>query len=336
MRVDREFKWVIGFYVFLALVSAVLLEVLAQIHPFSREFNTGFLPFLCLLAPYLFFSTRYAVASFRGQVAFSFWKRLLFPAYLLLTYSIFSLYSSNFQWPLFIKLSLWLFFPVLVFSKNFEGTEDISFRELIVILSLWLPIEFGQLPGFDIIFNKDVQIPALAFAAPALGLYLFCVLRNLPDVGYSFRLNAKDFLAAAAGIAALALLLVPLGTNLGFIRMAPSQTSPAKAVELILGIYFLVAIPEELLFRGIIQNSLLKILPGPHAKIVSLLAAAAIFGLSHWNNYNPPDWRYVFLATIAGLVYGTVYFKTGKTTASALVHCGVNFTWAVLFQDTSG
>lgn len=314
-------------------MSAVLLEALAHIPPFSREFFSGFVPFLLLLTPYILFSSRSFTGIVRDAVYFSLPRKLILPAYLLGTYTLSSTYLGVFQWALFCKLSAWLFVPVLLLS---HGDGPVSWKDFAAILTLWFPIEFGWLPGFDIIFNKDIQLPALAFAAPVLGLYLFVILRNYPKVGFTFSIGLRDVLTALGGLAVLAVLLIPLGTSLGFIRAASFHTSPAKMAELILGIYFMVAIPEELLFRGIIQNLLQRAIPGRYGPAAGLVAAAAIFGLSHYNNFNPPDWRYVWLAGIAGLAYGGVYWKTGKTTVSAMVHCGVNFIWAVVFYGTNG
>ena len=194
----------------------------------------------------------------------------------------------------------------------------------------------GKLLG-HIIFKDGIQIPALAFAAPVLGLYLFAVLRNLPDIGYNFRWRPADLAEAGIALFILALLLIPIGTHSGFIKFSNFDSSPAQVLETIFGVYFLVALPEELLFRGIIQNLLAKIFSGfRRSTWIALAVASSIFGLSHYNNFNPPDWRYVYLAALAGLLYGWTYIRTGRTTVSALVHCGVNVFWALFFKETSG
>lgn len=342
---DKEFKITAALLFILLGVAALLLELLAGVHFFSREFFRGFLPFTFLLVPYIFFSSHFVIALYRDWLANSFWKKLLFPCYLLVIYTIFGILFSTFQWPLFLRLSLWLFLPTLLFSSltGLQGGElnvrkftNFGMRDFCVILILWLPVEFGKLPGFDIIFKEDIHIPGLAFAAPVLGLYLFEVLRNLPNIGFTFKWKIRDVLIAVGSLLLLAVILIPLGTQMGFIRFSILQTSLAQVAQLIIGIYFLVALPEELLFRGIIQNLLSKFFVGKNAPLLSLLAASLIFGFSHLNNFSPPDWRYVFLATLAGMFYGIAYRKTGKTTISAIVHCGVNFFWAILFKDTSG
>ena len=97
--------------------------------------------------------------------------------------------------------------------------------------------------------------------------------------------------------------------------------------------YLFTALPEELLFRGIIQNQINLRL---RREWLSLALAAVIFGLSHLNNsslnHAPPNWAYAGMATLAGLAYGYTWRRTGKITASAVVHATVNFVWGILLQ----
>ena len=81
--------------------------------------------------------------------------------------------------------------------------------------------------------------------------------------------------------------------------------------------------PEEFLFRGLIQNLLSRRLGVP----LGLAVGSVIFGLSHL-----PDPRYAVLATIAGVAYGWVYLRTGKVTASAITHALVDAVWVILLR----
>lgn len=329
---NREFKVALILLVSLLAVSTVLLEVLAGIHFWSFGFLGGFVPFALLLAPYILFSTNACLRFMRDWLAPSLWRKLAVPLYIAAVYGVFSAMGSNFNGPLLGKLLFWLLIPTLVFTVGFSKANPFYLKEFAVALMLWLPLEFGKLSGFDIIFREGFQIPAQPFIAPVFGLYLFAILRDLPDIGYTFKWRSKDLQKVGIVLPLLALLLIPLGTRLGFIGYSFFDTSFADMVKYLIGIYFLVAIPEELLFRGIIQNLLGKVLAHWRFGTAAALGiASVIFGFSHWNNFNPTDWRYVFLATIAGLGYGWVYNRTGKTTVSALVHCGVNFVWAVIF-----
>jgi hypothetical protein len=87
-------------------------------------------------------------------------------------------------------------------------------------------------------------------------------------------------------------------------------------------IYLATAVPEEFLFRGLIQNSLERLLGR-----AGLPIAAIVFGLAHL-----PDPRYVVLATLAGFAYGWVYRRTRRITASAVTHAVVDWIWVLLFR----
>ena len=90
-----------------------------------------------------------------------------------------------------------------------------------------------------------------------------------------------------------------------------------------------IAVPEELLFRGIIQNLLEKEIGRPG---LALGVAAVIFGAAHLNNGPSPDWRYFLLATLAGMVYGRAYARTRNLMAPALVHTLVDVAWRGFFR----
>ena len=90
--------------------------------------------------------------------------------------------------------------------------------------------------------------------------------------------------------AAYAAVALPLGLLTGFLTWHPAVDVAGLLATPVL-IYTLTAVPEEFLFRGVIQNLLTRWW-GPH---VGLGVAAGVFGLAHL-----PDLRYVLLATLAG------------------------------------
>ncbi|MGE5222552.1 MAG: type II CAAX prenyl endopeptidase Rce1 family protein [Omnitrophica WOR_2 bacterium] len=170
--------------------------------------------------------------------------------------------------------------------------------------------------------------------AICLGLLLFLVVRPLDRIGYSYRLTLADIGTALLALFVYALIGLPLGIALGFIRPGLATFEPASWLVRLLAIYFLTAIPEELLFRGAIQNLIEQRFGRTWA---TLAIAAIIFGLSHLNNTTahnmPPNWPYVIMATLAGLTYGWTWRSRGKITASAITHTLVNFIWGVVFRS---
>jgi membrane protease YdiL (CAAX protease family) len=187
-------------------------------------------------------------------------------------------------------------------------------------VAFWLPIEFRLLPPLRVPVAGGYDVGPLVGVIAAFSLFL--VARPLDGIGFTFRLTARDIATALAALAVYAVVAVPIGLATGFLEWNPRIT-PQRLLITPLLIYLLTALPEEFLFRGIFQNLLMRWLgqwPG-------LAVAAVIFGLAHL-----PDYRYVALATLAGVVYGFVYARTKKITASAVTHCGVNSIWAWLLR----
>ena len=151
-------------------------------------------------------------------------------------------------------------------------------------------------------------------------------------MNYTFKLTRADVGNALIALGAFALVGMPLGVVMGFIKLGFAPFDAGGWLARLLAIYFLNALPEELLFRGLIQN-LIEQRFGRDLR--TLLAAAILFGLSHLNNttafHHPPNWPYVIMATLAGLAYGWAWRRSGKITGSAITHTLVNFIWGVVF-----
>ena len=144
---------------------------------------------------------------------------------------------------------------------------------------------------------------AIAYGiAILLALVLFLVIRGLDGMRYNLpapggrraKCTASAFLIAAA-------VLIPVGLWVGFLGgpHRPGMTA-GTAFTRITMILFGTALPEEILFRSLIQNWLVQRLGRTHPAIG---LAAFIFGCSHLNNAPGPlpNWRYAIVATGAGL-----------------------------------
>jgi hypothetical protein len=93
--------------------------------------------------------------------------------------------------------------------------------------------------------------------------------------------------------------------------------------------FFFIAVPEELFFRGWLQNLLERHLGRGRALVV----VAILFGLSHFNKravfFN---WRYVLLAAIAGIFYGRAWRSHRRVAASSITHATVDSCWSLWFR----
>jgi membrane protease YdiL (CAAX protease family) len=84
---------------------------------------------------------------------------------------------------------------------------------------------------------------------------------------------------------------------------------------------FLTAMPEEALFRAVLQTRIQRWLaPRPSATTGAILIAGLLFGVAHVAG-GPV---YVGLSTVAGIFYGWIFASTRSFSASVAAHTGLN------------
>jgi len=222
--------------------------------------------------------------------------------------------------------------PVLcVWLAGPGPAERPTVLDFAAILLLWLPLEFAA--GASLV-PRPVQgyLHNVAYAiAILLGLLLFLGWRAFPGLKFNLPRASRDGWLPLAGYAVSAPVLIVLGIAIGFIPPPhwPSQRAGVMASAVAL-IYFGTALPEEILFRSLIQN-LLMLRFGSNWR--TLFAASFIFGCAHLDNGPQPlpNWRYMILATVAGVAYGAVFQRASTVLSSAALHMLVDWTKHFLF-----
>jgi membrane protease YdiL (CAAX protease family) len=219
--------------------------------------------------------------------------------------------------------------PVLL-AISVGAAKPGAWQDYLAMVAIFLPIKARLLDELWPNGNLGIgHIETMLFAVSiALGTFLF--VRQFDGVGYNIVWGRKAAVVILLNFGLLATVLIPLGSALHFIRFDPSQAD-WKALPLdAISIFLLTAWPEELLFRGLLQNSLSRTFSNENA---GWFFASVIFGLAHvTNNGVFPNWRYALLATIAGIFYGQSWRKTNSIFISAIVHALVDTTWHLLFR----
>lgn len=86
---------------------------------------------------------------------------------------------------------------------------------------------------------------------------------------------------------------------------------------------FFTCVVEEAFFRGYLQTQLLKKLP----TYLAILLSSILFGIAHFSG----GLAYVFIATIAGVLYGFTYYYTGRLSLAIALHLTINMLHLVFF-----
>ena len=273
--------------------------------------------FVVLAGGYLALSIEPLCERLRRAVSRGLLRRAAGPAVLLAAITLYTVASGSSVLPHVASYALYLFLPLAILTEKRDPAQLRPIRLLAVAVLLWLPIEFRLLD-----LRLGGRYDATHLVAIVSGLYSFLVLESLEGIGYTFRLHWRDWAWAGAALVAFVAVGAPIGLLSGFLAWHPRLDAESVLVSP-WHIYLMIAVPEELLFRGIIQNVCVRWIGTRRG----LIAAAIVFGLAHL-----PDYRYVLLATLAGIAYGWVYWRTERITASAVTHAGVDWIWRLAFQ----
>jgi len=240
---------------------------------------------------------------------------------------------SCLTWRLAFLVLVYSFLPaVCVYAQiALHKTRTASWLDLAAILMLWLPLEFSA--GASLV-PRSAQgvLHATAYGvAVTLGVVLFLLARRWDGMRYMLPRSLLDFRNILLGYFASALLLIPFGLWIGFLAHPHSpRVSLRTAVFRILLIFCGTAFPEEILFRALVQNWFTQRFQQQWKAVV---VNGIIFGASHLNNAPGPlpNLRYMAVATIAGLIFGTVFLRSTSIFASTTVHTAVNATKYLFF-----
>jgi hypothetical protein len=257
---------------------------------------------------------------------------LAVPIALTLLFSTLAAASGAFGIPLLLLELAYTCVPcLLAFRQGPAIVKRPTWLDFGIILLLWLPLEFSA--GQHLI-PRPAQgfLHSVAYGiAILLALVIFLGFRALPGTKYNLP-RPRDLALGVAGFALTAPILIAAGRLLNFIPPfhAPSHPSLAGISRTFAVILAGTALPEEILFRSLIQNWMVQRFG---FTVRTLLLAGLIFGCAHLDNGPQPlpNWRYMILATIAGLAYGIVFQRSSSVFSSATFHALVDATKHVFF-----
>lgn len=161
------------------------------------------------------------------------------------------------------------------------------------------------------------------------GLYGFLAVRQLTGVGFDLRLKLRDWVVGLREFVFYAPIAVALGLGIGFLHLHGHIAHGWLVFPAWVFTFFAVALPEEIFFRGWMQNLLERRI----GRTAALLVTACLFGLSHFNKRAAHfNGRYVLLAAIAGVFYGRAWRANRRIGASAITHATVDTVWGALLR----
>jgi membrane protease YdiL (CAAX protease family) len=271
----------------------------------------------------------FGLAAERISNAVGRWQRVVrctAPAVLAVPYVVLAASQHMLRWQ---WMALYCLLPVLIAwllgqAAVVDPEQRGNWRDALILLSLGLAVD---LRWFDAAWPAGLRGLGNLLLLDA-GLYGFLGIRRLSGTGFDFHFHWSDWKTGLRELVFFAPVVIALGLALEFIHPHKNFPPVGRALISWVGIFVFVALLEELFFRAWVQN-LLERRVGRRA---ALLIASMLFGLSHFNKRSAHfNWRYVLLATIAGIFYGRAWREQRRVPASAITHTFVDWLWYLWF-----
>ncbi len=250
--------------------------------------------------------------------------RIVRPAVLCVPYVLVATSYGMFRWTWF---ALYLLLPVVIswllyLASLADPDQRGDWRDFFVLLVLGLAVDLRWFepawPPRLAVFSKMLLLDA--------AIYGFLAIRQLKGVGFDLRLRVGDLRIGLREFAFYTPIAIALGLGVGFLHFHAELPSLPRAVAAWVFTFFFIAVPEELFFRGWMQNLLERRVGRGWA----LAVTAILFGLSHFNKRAAHfNWQYVLLAAIAGIFYGRAWRQERRVGAAAVTHATVDTLWSL-------
>jgi hypothetical protein len=149
-------------------------------------------------------------------------------------------------------------------------------------------------------------------------------VREADRTGFGFLPTAREWRIGLREFLFFVPVGIPVGLAMGVLQFSPSWKEARFLPLVFLASLWVIALSEELWFRGLLQQWLEDWTGRP---VTALAATSAIFGLCHLPFRGFPNWRWVVIAGLLGVFCGRAYRDGKSIRASMVTHALVVTTW---------
>lgn len=276
--------------------------------------GSTFLSFALLLGPYWAF-------GFGAEAWLRRHTRWPVMALLIVPYLVFALPRGEFRWDMCLGILAVVLAVGALLSHAQSDKGD--WRDLLALTIIGVSVDLH-------FFDPAWPVAGLSGLAKLVfvdaGLYGYLVVRPIGGIGFDWRARSRDLGIGLREFLWFAPIALALGLATGFLHIHRTTGNLAEFAAGWLFTLFFIAMPEELFFRGLLLNLLERRL----GTRCALTMTALLFGFAHFNKRAAYfNWRYVFLAAIAGIFYGRAWLDRRRLLTSSVTHATVDAVWSI-------
>jgi membrane protease YdiL (CAAX protease family) len=244
--------------------------------------------------------------------------------------------------------------PYLIFSfgtNTFQRNGFYLLAGLTAVLSFWYALlprrpvyDFGFLvvaaaPLVSRVFARIYHSPGDQLDADILGHLMWIrlgiaallVLREWNPGAFGFWPRSREWRAGMLYYLVSIIPIVVLAMGIHDVRFelraGPWWRVAGIGIGTFFGILWVVALSEELFFRGVIERAMLG-----RSRVGAVFVSAALYGSAHLWVHQFPNWRHAAVVAVLGIVLGIAYAQTESVRTAMVTHALVVATWRVFFK----
>lgn len=233
-------------------------------------------------------------------------------------------------------LALYAAAPLAALLAARSLPREISAWDGAAVVLYWAPLQVWGLERWWLAAGNSVPAPWMKITTACLVLGGFAGVRRLEGVGYRWRVTGTDVVTALSATAAFLAVAVPAALLSDLYVWEPVSIPADRLLTTILAIALFTALPEEIMFRGVLFNLLQRGLRGRGGPWPALVITSAAFAAAHIGPGGGGGALFLLLVALAGAAYGWCYLRTGSLMPAVAAHTAVNAVQQLLFATAPG
>jgi len=221
--------------------------------------------------------------------------------------------------------SLILYFQIyLLLFYNKEYKNMFNLIDVILLLTLIWLIEHRPKQIMLIKYQGIVEFDLIYRGIVLSSFFYFLLFRKI-YIPISLEISIHSWLIFLGLTLGIIVFNAVIFIALGLLKISPCNKKLKDVYLLFIYMFFIVVPAQEIIFRGLVYKLLQQIW---QMQWLSLLLSSLIFGCCH---IKYGGWKFAFLSTITGVIYGLIFILTGNIFLAILSHTCVNLVWKLFF-----
>jgi len=168
------------------------------------------------------------------------------------------------------------------------------------------------------------------------GAAAMLLVRRAEGIGYGFVPTREDWRLGVRYFLNSLPFVITMGYAVGTLQLgSPAKTIamvPVYALAAFLGCYFVVALSEEFLLRGVLLQRFIEL---TRSVPVACLITAVLSGAVHLSFRHAWNWKFALVAGVAHYFYGQAYLAGRGIRPAMIAHSLMVTTWVMAFAKSA-